>query len=90
MKDPIVIIMVLFIIKNSLCRIESHFLKRSLFCTTVWNTNTCETDYPLKHDSLISQSTKKSVKVAFIGLPNVGKSTLINQLTRRSVCISLF
>nr|XP_034182816.1 GTPase Era, mitochondrial [Osmia lignaria] len=87
MKDPTVIIMVLFIIKNCLCRVESHFLKRSLFCTTVWNANTGETDYPLKHDdSLISQSSKKCVKVAFIGLPNVGKSTLINQLTRRSIC----
>ena len=32
----------------------------------------------------------KSLKIAIIGLPNAGKSTLINQLVNRTVCIQSY
>ncbi|XP_033211769.1 GTPase Era, mitochondrial [Belonocnema kinseyi] len=37
-------------------------------------------------DPEISNSHLKSLKIAIIGLPNAGKSTLINQLVNRTIC----
>lgn len=75
--------MTLIITKNI-----SHFFKR--FCTSTWYVNTCQ-NHSLSENSnndglILPQSYKKCVKVAFLGLPNVGKSTLVNKLTRRSIC----
>ncbi|KOX68660.1 GTPase Era, mitochondrial [Melipona quadrifasciata] len=40
----------------------------------------------LNDESDSCQKTKKLVKVAILGLPNAGKSTLVNKLIHRSVC----
>ncbi|XP_018303138.1 GTPase Era, mitochondrial [Mycetomoellerius zeteki] len=36
--------------------------------------------------TLIRREDEKSLKIAFLGAPNVGKSTLVNQLIKRSIC----
>ncbi|XP_028045451.1 GTPase Era, mitochondrial [Monomorium pharaonis] len=39
-----------------------------------------------KNLTLPRREAQRSLKIAFLGAPNVGKSTLINQLIKRSVC----
>jgi len=38
---------------------------------------------------LIHQENQKTLKIAMLGAPNVGKSTIINQLIKRSVIICI-
>ncbi|XP_003706083.1 GTPase Era, mitochondrial [Megachile rotundata] len=76
---------------KSASRAQLYFLKRFSFHAAKWNVNTCQKHILSEDDNnnnglILPQSNKKCVKVAFIGLPNVGKSTLVNQLSRRSIC----
>jgi len=38
----------------------------------------------------IHREVRKSLRIAFLGAPNVGKSTLVNQLVKRTVIIFIY
>ena len=69
-------------------RIESHLFKRCIFYSTERSSEHHQDEYILQPtDKLIlRREGRKFLKVAILGLPNVGKSTLINQLVHRSIC----
>lgn len=80
----------LFIIRKCVFQRELHLLRRSFSNSTV-----CKQSGSSNHEELVSESNndqqlckahKKLLKVAMIGLPNVGKSTLVNKLMQRSIC----
>ena len=76
-------------------RSNVYFLKRTVFHSTIWNASN-ELDFTLKDQTELNeksdlcQKTKKLVKVAILGLPNAGKSTLVNKLIHRSVRIFIY
>ncbi|CAK9823101.1 GTPase Era, mitochondrial [Anthophora retusa] len=75
------------LIRRCVVQIKPYVSKRSFFLSVIWNCSTktekCITEF--KNEQIL-QENKKLLKVALLGLPNVGKSTLVNQLTRRMVC----
>lgn len=83
--------MIKFKIKQYVFQSELYFLKRFFFFSGIWNTNNQENIISkLNHKSELYQENKKLLKVAILGLPNAGKSTLVNKLIRRSVCILIY
>lgn len=71
--------------------INISFFKRSFFCSAIWNVSNeaqliSNDQTALNNRSDLHQGIKKLVKVAILGLPNAGKSTLVNKLTNRSIC----
>ncbi|CAK9812085.1 GTPase Era, mitochondrial [Anthophora quadrimaculata] len=75
------------LIRRCVVQTEPYVSKRSFFLSIIWNCSTktekCITEFENKQTL---QENKKLLKVALLGLPNVGKSTLVNQLTRRMLC----
>ncbi|XP_043787786.1 GTPase Era, mitochondrial [Apis laboriosa] len=79
--------MIKFKIKQYVFQSELYFLKRFFFFSGISNTNNQENiTSKLNHKSELYQENKKLLKVAILGLPNAGKSTLVNKLIRRSIC----
>ncbi|KZC11893.1 PREDICTED: GTPase Era, mitochondrial [Dufourea novaeangliae] len=68
-------------------RIEKQLYKRCYFSSTVLNTQNND-DFILQCDDNVTlrREDPKFLKVAILGLPNVGKSTLVNTLVRRNIC----
>lgn len=84
--------MISFKIKQRVLQSNIAFFKRSPFCSTTSNVSNeaqliSNDQTVLNNASDLYQGIKKLVKVAILGLPNVGKSTLVNKLINRSVCI---
>lgn len=76
-------------IGSSVFRIEKQLFKRCLFyCTANHGENNSE-EYILQPDDNLPlrRENSKFLKVAILGLPNAGKSTLINTIVRRMVSI---
>ncbi|XP_011882986.1 PREDICTED: GTPase Era, mitochondrial [Vollenhovia emeryi] len=78
----------LFTVERYAIRASARYLRRC-FSTSV--------DVSVNHSREVAQQSngsptsitseaKKSLRIAFLGAPNVGKSTLVNQLIKRSVC----
>lgn len=87
--------MFVFKIKQYVFRSNIYFLKRTFFHSTIWNASneldsTLKDQIELNDESDLCQKTKKLVKVAILGLPNAGKSTLVNKLVHRSVCVFIY
>ncbi|KOC59624.1 GTPase Era, mitochondrial [Habropoda laboriosa] len=79
----------MFIIRRCVVQTEPYFLKRSFFryCSSVTCSNSIQEEELIKFDNKQKlQGNKKLLKVAMLGLPNAGKSTLVNKLIHRSVC----
>lgn len=81
-----------FKIKQRVLRSNISFFKQSPFCSTISNVSNeaqliSNDQTVLNNASDLYQGIKKLVKVAILGLPNAGKSTLVNKLINRSVCI---
>ncbi|XP_043254110.1 GTPase Era, mitochondrial [Colletes gigas] len=78
--------MLLFIKK---CTFQSnlYFCKRLFSCSTA-RKEKYNNEYILDSNQtlVLRREDAKFLKVAIVGLPNNGKSTLINQLTKRTVC----
>lgn len=84
--------MISFKIKQCMLQSNIPFFKRSFFVSTIWNVSNeaqliSNDQTALNNGSELYQGIKKLVKVAILGLPNAGKSTLVNKLINRSVCI---
>ncbi|CAK9809503.1 GTPase Era, mitochondrial [Anthophora plagiata] len=75
------------LIRRCVVQTEPYVSKRSFFFSVIWNCSTktekCITEF---RNEQTLQENKKLLKVALLGLPNVGKSTLVNQLTHRTLC----
>lgn len=83
--------MIIFKIKQYVFQSELYFLKRFFFYSCIWNTNNQKNIISkLNHKSELYHENKKLLKVAILGLPNAGKSTLVNKLIHRSVCILIY
>lgn len=84
--------MISFKIKQRVLQSNISFFKQSPFCSAILNVNneaqlTSNDQTALNNASDLYQGIKKLVKVAILGLPNAGKSTLVNKLINRTVCI---
>ncbi|XP_017884055.1 GTPase Era, mitochondrial isoform X2 [Ceratina calcarata] len=77
-----------FTIRKCVFQRELHLLRRSFFNSTVLNgsNNQEELISESNADQQVHGGRKKLIRVAIIGLPNAGKSTLVNKLMHRSVC----
>ncbi|XP_060812198.1 GTPase Era, mitochondrial [Bombus pascuorum] len=83
--------MISFKIKQFVLQSNIFFFKRSFSCSGIWNVSNetqliTNDQIALNNGSDLYQGIKKLVKVAILGLPNAGKSTLVNKLVNRSVC----
>ncbi|XP_076626777.1 GTPase Era, mitochondrial isoform X1 [Colletes latitarsis] len=78
----------LFPTKKCIFQLNLYFCKRLLSCSTVWKEKCNNEEYILDSNKkvILRREHAKFLKVAIVGLPNNGKSTLINQLTKRAVC----
>ncbi|XP_053986846.1 GTPase Era, mitochondrial [Hylaeus volcanicus] len=78
----------LFAFRKCTRQIELHFLKRLITFSTVPHNEVNQEEYTLKPDEdvILRREHSKFLKVAIVGLPNAGKSTLINNLAKRSLC----
>lgn len=72
----------LFTIENYMIRAGSRYLRRC-FSKSVATKDSQEIILQ-PHDNFTSVR-RKSLKIAILGAPNAGKSTLVNQLIKRSV-----
>lgn len=77
----------LFAIERYAIRASAHFLRRC-FANGVDTSANNPKEFTLQsnENSTSIREAEKSLKIAFLGAPNVGKSTLVNQLIKRSVC----
>ncbi|XP_003485366.1 GTPase Era, mitochondrial [Bombus impatiens] len=83
--------MISFKIKQRVLQSNISFFKRSPFCSAISNVSNeaqliSNDQTALNNASDLYQGIKKLVKVAILGLPNVGKSTLVNKLINRCIC----
>lgn len=77
----------LFVIRKCAFRRESRLVRRFLFNSTARNDSSREEPVLESNgDQQTNERHKKLLKVAMIGLPNAGKSTLVNKLMHRSIC----
>ncbi|XP_076755265.1 GTPase Era, mitochondrial [Xylocopa sonorina] len=78
----------LFTIEKCVYRLELSLLRRSFFysATRNINDNQEEVESEYSNNSKLQQGNRKLLKFAILGLPNAGKSTLVNKLARRTVC----
>lgn len=68
-------------------RIEKQLFKRCLFyCTTSRADNNPEDILQPDDNFTLRRENARFLKVAILGLPNAGKSTLVNTLVRRTIC----
>lgn len=82
----------LHMIENCVFRFSSRLLRRCFSKNfDVQLTNAEEFISQLNQDitSVRRRKDEKCLKIAILGAPNVGKSTLVNQLIKRSVIIKL-
>lgn len=74
-------------------RAGSRYLRRCFSKSVDTSTNFDSQEFVLQSDdnfTSIRREGRKSLKIAILGAPNAGKSTLVNQLIKRSVSIKLF
>ncbi|XP_076232703.1 GTPase Era, mitochondrial [Calliopsis andreniformis] len=89
----------LFTLRKCALQFESYFCKRLIFYSTTLNTESKNVQYEpsiqrieeehilrAEDNLILRKEGRKSLKVAILGLPNAGKSTLVNQLIHRTVC----
>lgn len=82
----------LFTIEKYAIRVGSKYLRRC-FCKNVGIAVNNTQEFILQPEdnfTSIRREGQKSLKIAILGAPNVGKSSLVNQLIKRSVIIILF
>jgi len=82
----------LFTIKRYSIRASARYLRQCFSSTICISTNDPQ-EFTLQSNenrTSIRREAEKSLKIAFLGAPNVGKSTLVNQLIKRSVIIFIF
>ncbi|KAM0725143.1 GTPase Era, mitochondrial [Formica fusca] len=75
----------LFTIESYMIRAGSRYLRRCFSKTVATLTNDSQELILQPHDNFASVR-RKCLKIAILGAPNAGKSTLVNQLIKRSVC----
>ncbi|KYN03169.1 PREDICTED: GTPase Era, mitochondrial [Cyphomyrmex costatus] len=78
----------LFTIERYAIRVSARYLRRCFSNSVNISTNDSQ-EFALQvneNHTSIHREAEKSLKIAFLGAPNVGKSTLVNQLVKRSVC----
>lgn len=82
----------LFMIENHAIRWSSRLLRRC-FSKTLDVPSSCNAEELMSHSNQnltsASRENEKCLKIAMLGAPNVGKSTLVNQLIKRSVIIKI-
>ncbi|XP_014481467.1 PREDICTED: GTPase Era, mitochondrial [Dinoponera quadriceps] len=78
----------LFTIEKYAIRLSSRFLRRCFSKNVdVLSTDAEELMLHRNHNFIsVSREDEKCLNIAILGAPNVGKSTLVNQLIKRSVC----
>ncbi|XP_017755354.1 PREDICTED: GTPase Era, mitochondrial [Eufriesea mexicana] len=77
----------IFSIRKYVVHNNVYFLKRSFFYSVILNANNQESvTSQFNDETKLHEKNKKLLNVAILGLPNAGKSTLINKLIHRSVC----
>ncbi|KAL0125126.1 hypothetical protein PUN28_004338 [Cardiocondyla obscurior] len=79
----------LIVIERHAIRASARYLWRCFSSNAGASTNDSRefTSQPSENlTSIARRENEKSLKIAFLGAPNAGKSTLINQLIKRSVC----
>ncbi|XP_012224160.1 GTPase Era, mitochondrial [Linepithema humile] len=78
----------LFTIEKYAIRVGSRYLRRYFSKNVDIAVNNTQEFVLQPEDSFTSirREGQKSLKIALLGAPNVGKSTLVNQLIKRSVC----
>ena len=82
----------LFTIEKYAIRASARYLRRCFSNSAVISTNDPQ-EFALQFNenrTSICREAEKSLKIAFLGAPNVGKSTLVNQLIKRSVIIFIY
>lgn len=80
----------LFTIDKYMIRVGSRYLQRYFSKNTAVSNTQEFILQPEDSFTSIRREGQKFLKIALLGAPNVGKSTLINQLMKRSVIIKLF
>ncbi|XP_011058438.1 PREDICTED: GTPase Era, mitochondrial [Acromyrmex echinatior] len=78
----------LFTIERYTIRASARYLRRC-FANSVGISTNDPQEFALQSNenhTSIHREAEKSLKIAFLGAPNVGKSTLVNQLIKRSIC----
>ncbi|XP_029155822.1 GTPase Era, mitochondrial [Nylanderia fulva] len=78
----------LFTIEKYVIRVGSRYLRR-YFSRTVDATKLDSQTFIRQSDDTstsIRRESQKSLRIAILGAPNAGKSTLVNQLIKRTVC----
>ncbi|XP_078044576.1 GTPase Era, mitochondrial isoform X2 [Augochlora pura] len=75
------------LITKSVFRTKQQLFKQSLFYCSASNENIPKPNelQPIDNERLCQKSLK-FLKIAILGLPNAGKSTLVNRLVRRMIC----
>ncbi|KAL6258668.1 hypothetical protein P5V15_010621 [Pogonomyrmex californicus] len=78
----------LFTFERYVIRAGTRYLRRCFSNDVEVSANDLQEFTPQsnKNFTLVRREDQKSLKIAFLGAPNVGKSTIVNQLIKRSIC----